>query len=165
MTSNDPGGAPARLSVPPKFAAPRQLTSAEVSTLRVIADVLIPASGGNPPATAEPDLNACLRRAVDARADAFDAITAVLAQLDGAAPDVTDQALRRLHADQPVTFQALSAVVAGAWLLIPAVRERIGYPGQRRDPARFEEAADQISDGILDPVIARGSIYTSDRTD
>jgi len=56
-------------------------------------------------------------------------------------------------------------VIAGAWLLIPAVRERIGYPGQRRDPARLEEAADQISDGILDPVIARGPIYTSDRTD
>jgi hypothetical protein len=165
MTRNDSGGAPARLSVPPKFAAPRQLTAAEVGTLRVIADVLVPASGDNPPATAEPDLDAWLRRAVDARADAFDAITAVLAQLDGAAPDVTDQALRKLHAEQPLTFQALSAVIAGAWLLTPAVRERIGYPGQRRDPARFEEAADQLSDGILAPVIARGPIYTSDRTD
>ena len=136
-----------------------------MGTLRVIADVLIPASGDNPPASAEPDLDTWLRRAVDARADAFDAITAVLAHLDGAAPDVTNQALRKLHAEQPVTFQALSAVIAGAWLLTPAVRERIGYPGQRRDPARFEEAADQISDGILDPVIARGPIYTSDRTD
>jgi hypothetical protein len=165
MTRNDPGGAPARLSVPQKFAAPRQLTAAEVSTLRVIADVLIPASGDNPAATAEPDLDSWLRRAVDARADAFDAITAVLAQLDGAAPDVTDQALRKLHAEQPMTFQALTAVIAGAWLLTPTVRERIGYPGQRRDPARFEEAADQISDGILDPVIARGPIYTADRTD
>jgi len=62
---------------------------------------------------------------------------------------------------QPRQFQALSAVVAGAWLLVPAVRARIGYPGQRRDPARLEEAADQISDGILDPVIARGAIYTA----
>ena len=89
----------------------------------------------------------------------------VLAELDGAAPDVADQALRKLHAEQPVTFQALTAVITGAWLLTPTVRERIGYPGQRRDPARFDEAADQLSDGILDPVIARGPIYTSDRTD
>ena len=165
MMSNVSGGTPARLSVPPKFAAPRPLTGAEISTLRAIADVLIPASGDNPAATSEPEFDAWLRRAVDARADAFDVITTVLAQLDGAAPDVIDQALRRLHAEQPVTFQALSAVVAGAWLLTPTVRERIGYPGQRRDPAHFEEAVDQLSDGILDPVMTRGPIYTSDGTD
>ncbi len=162
MTSNTP--APTRLSVPPKFAAPRPLTDAEVGTLRAIADVLIPASGDNPAATAEPDFDACLRRAVDARADAFDAVAAVLARLDGAAPDVIDQALRALHAEQPAHFQALSAVVAGAWLLTPTVRARIGYPGQLRDPARFDEAADQLSDGILDPVLARGPVYTPDGT-
>ena len=163
MTASIPAGPP-RLSVPPKFAAPRQLTDAEVGTLRAIADVLIPAFGDNPAATSEPDFDQWLARAADARADAFDDITAVLAQLDRAAPDTIDQTLRALHADQPRQFQALSAVVAGAWLLVPAVRARIGYPGQRRDPARLEEAADQISDGILDPVLARGPIYTPDAT-
>jgi hypothetical protein len=163
MTSNTPA-APTRLSVPPKFAAPRPLTDSELNTLRDIADVLIPASDDNPAATAEPDFDACLRRAVDSRADAFDAITAVLARLDSAPPDVIDQALRALHAEQPVHFQALSAVVAGAWLLTPTVRARIGYPGQRRDPARLEEAVDQLSDGILDPVIARGPVFTPDGT-
>ena len=164
MTTSTSAG-PRRLSVPPKFAAPRPLTGAELGTLRAIAGVLIPASGGNPSAASEPDLDAWLGRAMDARADAFDAITAILARLDGAAPEVIDQTLRALHAREPRQFQALSAVVAGAWLLIPAVRARIGYPGQRRDPARLEEAADQISDGILDPVIARGPVYTSDGTD
>ncbi len=164
MTASIPAGPPPRLSVPPKFAAPRQLTDAEVGTLRAIADVLIPASGDNPAATSEPAFDQWLARAADARADAFDHITAVLAQLDRAAPDTIDQTLRALHADQPRQFQALSAVVAGAWLLVPAVRARIGYPGQRRDPPRLEEAADQISDGILDPVLARGPIYTPDAT-
>jgi len=164
MTTNTPGGSPLRLSVPPKFAAPRQLTRAEVGTLLAIAYVLIPAAGDNPAATAEPDFEAWLARAIDARADAFDAITVFVAQIDGATPEVIDQKLRALHAEQPEQFQALSAVVAGAWLLIPAVRARIGYPGQRRDPARLEEAADQISDGILDPVLDRGRIYTPDAT-
>jgi len=154
-----------RLSVPPKFAAPRALTAAELGTLRAIADVLIPASGDNPAATSEPDFDTCLRCAVDARADSFGTITAFLARLDGAGPEMIDQALRALHAEEPGQFQALSAVVAGAWLLTPAVRARIGYPGQRRDPARLEEAVDQISDGILDPVIARGPVYTSDGTE
>jgi len=156
--------ASARLSVPPKFKAPRPLTPAEVSTLRAIADVLIPPSGDNPAATSEPDFDAWLRCAADARADSFGTITAFLARLDGAGPQMIDQALRALHAGEPGQFQALSAVVAGAWLLTPTVRARIGYPGQRRDPARLEEAVDQISDGILDPVIARGPIYTSDGT-
>jgi hypothetical protein len=156
MTASIPAGPPPRLSVPPKFVAPRQLTDAELGTLRAVADVLIPAAGDNPAATSEPDFDQWLARAADARADAFDGITAVLAQLDRTAPATIDHTLRALHADQPRQFQALSAVVAGAWLL--------GYPGQRRDPARLEEAADQISDGILDPVLARGPLYTPDAT-
>ena len=147
MTASISAGPPLRLSVSPKLVAPRQLTV-----------------GDNPAATSEQDFDQWLARAADARADAFDDITAVLAQLDHAAPDTIDQTLRALHADQPRQFQALSAVVAGAWLLVPAVRARIGYPGQRRDPARLEEAADQISDGILEPVLARGPIYTPDAT-
>jgi hypothetical protein len=163
MTSTVPGSAQ-RLSVPPKFAAPRSLTGAEMGTLRAIADVLIPAAGGNLAATAEPDFDHWLLRAVDARADAFDDLTAILARLDGADQEAIDKELRILHTKRPSQFQALSAVVAGAWLLVPAVRDRIGYPGQRHDPARLEEAADQISDGILDPVMTRGPIYTPDGT-
>ena len=118
MTASISAGPPLRLSVPPKLVAPRQLTDAEVGTLRAIADVLIPAVGDNPAATSEQDFDQWLARAADARADAFDDITAVLAQLDHAAPDTIDQTLRALHADQPRQFQALSAVVAGAWLLV-----------------------------------------------
>lgn len=155
-----PSGSTARLSVPPKFVAPRPLTAPEVTTLRAIADVLIPAAGDGPAATAEPDFDSWLARAVDARADSFGALNTVLTQLDGAAPEKIDATLRTLHADQPDVFQVVSAVVAGAWLMIPAVRDRIGYPGQGHARARLEEAADQISDGILDPVLARGPVYT-----
>jgi hypothetical protein len=161
MTTSLPADSATRLSVPPKFKAPRPLTAAEVATLRAIADVLIPAAGdGNPAATSEPEFDRWLARAVDARADSFGALNTVLTQLDGAAPEKIDAALRTLHAGQPDVFQVVSAVVAGAWLMIPAVRERIGYPGQGHARARLEEAADQISDGILDPVVARGPVYT-----
>ena len=165
MTAGSQNGSPTRLSVPPKFVAPRPLTSTEVHTLRSIADLLIPAAGDNPAATAEVGFDACLARAIDARADAFEDIVAFIEPLSGAAQEVMDERLRTLHAELPQQFQALSAVVAGAWLLVPAVRQRIGYPGQRRDPARLEEAADEISDGILDPVIERGPIYTPDAAD
>ena len=160
MTTSTPAGPAPRLSVPPKFAAPRPLSTAEVAALRAVANVLIPAADGHPAATAEPDFDQWLARAVDARADSFDAITAALAELADATPEQTDEWLRALHAGQPEVFQVLSAVVAGAWLMIPAVRARVGYPGQGGARARLEEAADQISDGILDPVLARGPVYT-----
>jgi hypothetical protein len=55
----------------------------------------------------------------------------------------------------------LSAVLAGAYLLVPEVKSAVGYPGQRRDPAGLEEAVDEISDGILDPVLERGHFFVA----
>jgi hypothetical protein len=154
------GRAEQSLSVPAAFAVPRPLTDDEITTLRAVADVLIPPAGDDPGATDEPGFDEQLRVAADARSDAFEAITAELAELHGAGPDALDRRLRALHAERPEVFQPLSAVVAGAWLLLPAVRERIGYPGQRRDPAPFDQAANEIGSGILDPVLARGTVYT-----
>jgi hypothetical protein len=147
------------LSVPAPFRAPRSLTEAELRTLRAIADHLVPAVGDNPAATAEPGLDDALRTAIDARADAFDEIVDVLAGLVGAGPQQVADTMRDLHAHHPKRFQPLSAVVVGAWLLLPTVRDRIGYPGQRRDPAPIDLGTDQISSGILDPVLERGAIY------
>jgi hypothetical protein len=155
-----PMGRPARLSVPRKFAAPRPLTSEEIATLYAIADVMIPAAGDIPAATEEAGFDKALVRAVDARADAFETLTAILQRLAGADASTLDGALRSLHANEPGAFQPLSAVVAGAWLLLETVRERIGYPGQPRDPAGIQQVVDELDGGILDPVIARGPIYT-----
>ncbi|HEX4357980.1 MAG TPA: hypothetical protein VH141_10680 [Pseudonocardia sp.] len=148
------------LSVPAPFAVPRPLTDDELTTLRAVADVLIPRAGEEPAATEEPGFDEQLRVAADARSDSFDALTAELAALRGADPVRLDRRLRALHAERPEVFQPLSAVVAGAWLLLPAVRERIGYPGQGRNPAPFDQAADELGGGILDPVLARGTVYT-----
>ncbi len=143
------------LSVPARRRAPRPLTPAEATALDRVADVLIPASGAVPAATAEPGFHAWLARALDARADAFAAVTDLLAEVaEVPEPELFDH-LRRLSAQRPEAFQALSTVVAGAWLLTAGVRERIGYRGKRSDKAGLEEAADELSSGILDPVLAR----------
>jgi hypothetical protein len=136
------------------------VTDAEVVALRAVADVLIPATGDHPAATEAAAYNTWLLRAVDARADSFDLITGTLRAFDGLDHAALDTALRRLHTDEPEAFAALSAVVAGAWVMVPEVKAAIGYPGQKRDVPGLEEAADQLSDGILDPVIDRGFIYT-----
>ena len=124
-----------------------------------MADVLVPAAGDNPAATEEPGFADMLPTAAHARADAFAEITAVLARLRGLDHADLEAELRRLHEQDDPAFQPLSAVVAGAWLMLPTVRARIGYAGQRADPAPIELAVDEISSGILDDVLERGSIF------
>jgi hypothetical protein len=162
MTEKISAPAIERLSVPRRFVAPRALTNGETATLRAIADVLVPATDDEPGATDDPDFDTHLKRAVDARADAFESLVDLLAEIGEESGQPLAARLRAMAEKQPVLFQVTSAVVAGAWLLSPRVRERIGYPGQRRDPASFEQAANELADGLLDPVIERGYIYTPD---
>jgi hypothetical protein len=132
---------------------PRPLTAAELATALRVAAVLVPGTAGMD------DYPALLDLALAARRDAFAGVVAELARLEGLDADALPAALRRAcDAGDPV-FGVLSSVIAGAYLLAPAVRERIGYPGQAARPPRFDLAAEQITDGILDPVIERGPIF------
>jgi hypothetical protein len=121
--------------------------------------MLIPNRGADPAPSATPEYPRHLDRALAARGDAFDAVVAAattLGTLD--APELIGE-LRALHAARDATFQALSAIVCGAYLTVPEVRARIGYPGQEHRPAPFDLAAEEIMDGILDPVLERGAVY------
>lgn len=160
-----PAGA-ARLSVPKHLAAPPgELTPQQQAVLDAVGDLLVPGADGDPSFTAAPGIQDRLRTAIAARGEQFDLLAATL---DGLAPadDGLAGRLRALHdagtgagAEEDGRFVLLSSVVAGAYLLVPEVRQRIGYPGQHRDPAGIEEAADELADGILDPVIDRGPIW------
>jgi hypothetical protein len=144
-----------RLSVPPPcMKPPRDLTYAELEVYGKIADTLCPGKNGIRSPSSYPEFPAWLAVAVAARSDAFDMIVGLLKS--AAAQHDLDAWLRALHEEDPVAFQALSTVAAGAFLMIPAIRQAIRYPGQGRNVPKIEEAADQLGDGILDPVIGRG---------
>lgn len=150
---------PDNLSTPAPLKAPRSLTDVELATAHAVADALIPATGMVPSASAEPEFDTTLAIALDARADAFDAITGWLADVAELEQPALFDRLRDLHDTEPDSFQALSAILAEAWLLTPTVRARIGYQGQGRHPASLTEAVDQLEDGILDDVMERGAFY------
>lgn len=125
-----------------------------------MADCLVPRGPDREPAaTEEPGYDEALQIAAHARSDAFDRVTTVLAQMDSLDPEALDHCLRDLAQRSPDVFQPLSTIVAGAWLLLPEVRARIGYPGQGRNVAPLEQAVDELSEGILDPVLDRGTIF------
>jgi hypothetical protein len=152
---------PQRLSVPPRVTTPpRELSPAQRATLHRVADQLVPAAGANPSATQAPGFDGWLDRCIAARRDAIDLLLSTLDRLAGAGD--LDQALRALHADDAEgRFHLISSIVAGAYLAGGDIRRLIGYPGQFRQPARVDEAAEELADGILDPVLERGHIYTS----
>jgi hypothetical protein len=153
---------PDRLSVPPRRTKPiRPLSDSEQDTLLRIADTLIPAAGSNPKASDVPEFLPYLHLALAARADVFNAVIKAVNDLTGVSDDDLRGALKRMWAEDKFTFDPLSAIVAGAYFMTPQVKELIGYPGQHRDPAGLEDAANELETGILDPVIERGPIYVS----
>lgn len=151
-----------RLSVPPRTTKPpRVITDDETAALLRIADCLIPESGENPKASDVEDFLPYLQLALAARADVFGHVLAAARSLD----DVPDAdlwtALRAMWTDDRTAFDQLSGVLAGAYFMTPRVKTLIGYPGQHRDAAGFEDAANELETGILDPVVERGPIYVS----
>ncbi|MGV9865720.1 hypothetical protein [Rhodococcus koreensis] len=154
--------APRRLSVPVRtLRPPRQLSEDELTILLRIADSLIPESGENPAASKAQDYLRYLDLALAARADVFDRVVTAINDVADLHGDELHARLKRMWAEDKVTFDPLSSIVAGAYFMTPQVKALIGYPGQHRDAAGFEDAANELSTGILDPVIERGSIYVS----
>ena len=148
-----------RLSLPPRTVGREKLSDAQSRTLLRVADCLIPGGGGDPKASDAPGYDAWLDRAVDARAESVAGIIEAVTILQ----DVEDRelwpALESMSTEQPTLFHILSSVVAGAYVMVPEIMARIGYPGQKRNPASVDEAFEQIGDGILEPVVERGHFY------
>ncbi|GLP76696.1 hypothetical protein TUM20983_38060 [Mycobacterium antarcticum] len=151
-----------RLSVPPrKTTPPRPLTYAEQATLLRIADALIPASGPNPSASSAKHFVQYLHLALAARADVFETVLTAVTALADVADESMYDALKTVWAQDKPIFDPLSSIIACAYFMTPEVKELIGYPGQHRDPAGLEDAANELETGILDPVLERGYIYVS----
>ncbi len=154
-----------RLSVPlRKTRPPRELNADELTALLRVADCLIPESGPNPKPSDAEQYPAYLQLALAARADVIDTVVAGAVKLADVPDDELWAALKQLWAEDKSTFDPMSSVVAGAYFMTPQVKALIGYPGQHRDPAPLDQAAEELGNGLMDPVLERGSIYvpTSD---
>lgn len=146
-------------SVPaPRVQPPRPLEPWEIATAAAVADALCWSDGVPAPRPSQcTEFEAALNVAVSARLDVFNHVAQSLAS----AANVSDRAgwLRSLAKSQPGVFASLSNVLAGAYLMVPAVRSAVGYPGQGHNPAPPSQIGDELAGGILDPVVDRGPIY------
>ena len=119
-----------------------------------IADVLIPAAEGMPSATEADVPGRWLDRVVGALPELGPRL---LELLEAAGEDPTAYAEAALAAET-AEIDELLGIATQAYYMSPKVRKRLRYPGQKATPVRPDESEYYLRDGLLDPVIERGSI-------
>lgn len=126
----------------------------EVRTLEAVADVLIPRYEDHPSASAAGVGDRWIQVALSLRPDLVGPLRSVLAEIAGDG-DVAAQ-VGDLGRRDPERFSAVANAVAGAYLMSPAARAAIGYPGQEARPL-VVDVEDHID--LLEAVVERGPIY------
>jgi hypothetical protein len=128
------------------------------ATLAGLADVLIPAGGGMPSASEAGVAGRWLDEFLAARPELEEHLVRIL---DTATARNPVDVIRSLAEDSDgADFGVLSTVVPGAYYLDPAIRARLGYPGQEAVPIP-EPSLDAADEELLQSVIDRGPIFRS----
>jgi hypothetical protein len=136
------------------------LDVAERGTLSAIADRFIPAAHGMPSA-ADVLGDDRLRFVLNARPDLVAPLRAALR------PELGDDLGARLDAlgrDEPSTLGALQLVIVAGYYTDRRVRELIEYPGQMALELRSWEYPAYLEEGLIDAVLARGSVWRDPAT-
>lgn len=128
-----------------------QLTERHEALVIQLAGVLLPGGEREPSATDVLRDGEWLRRAIAAHpplATDLTAACAVAERIDG----TPDAVARALFNDHPTEFECIALAVSAAYYMAPEVHASIGWPGQVRRYASALEAADDLDDGILNPM-------------
>jgi hypothetical protein len=121
-----------------------------------VADVLIPAYKAMPAATEVGVQGPMLDDVLRFRPDIVQAFQRGLSKLGGLEPLDGANALYR---DDREAFNAVSLAASAGYYMTPRVRDLIGYPGQENVPYDPHATPDYLTDGKLERVVRRGSIY------
>ena len=152
-----PASVPAGRSVPAggsvrlRLGAEVTFPLAARARLARVADVLIPAGEGMPPASEVGVHEALLDRVLRARPDLAAPLLAVLSETVEADPAAT---LARLASEDRSGLRALRWVVAGGYYLDEGVRTRLGYPGTVPRPVQAHQYPAYVAEGLLDHLVA-----------
>ncbi len=150
------GGMPATTEAAPPSTS---LDDGERAALAAIADHFIPAADDMPSAADVVDADR-LAFVLRARPDLAEPLKAALRSELGA--DVPDR-LTAL-ADEPTNLAALQLAIVGGYYTDKGVRELIGYPGQMALELRSWEYPAYLEEGLIDAVVARGSVWRDPST-
>lgn len=132
------------------------LSPGQRSLFRALVDVLIPAYGKMPAASAVGVHEALVDDVLKHRPDIRDDLLRALTYAQG--KDPTEAANDLLRTDE-AAFNALGLAASGAYYMSPLVRELLGYPGQEEVKYDPNETPNYLLDGSIERVLARGRVY------
>lgn len=121
-----------------------------------LADVLIPAYGKMPAASAVGVHEALADEVLKHRPDIREDLLRALAYARG--KDPTKAANDLLRSDD-AAFNALGLAASGAYYMSPVVRELLGYPGQEEVHYDPHDVPGYLTDGSIARVLAHGPRY------
>jgi hypothetical protein len=130
------------------------LSPGQIDRLHALANVLLPGSHPSPAASDLADFDQLLSQAVGALGREFPAITAALETLPTV---ITRDSVLGFSERDPKSFELISLVLVGAYFMAAPVKGPLGLPTGPRYAPSFEQIADELGDGLLDPVLDRAS--------
>lgn len=130
------------------------LSRDEIDRLRALADALLPGSEKSPAATDLEDFEQLVSQAANALRGEIAGIRSAIEALPSS---ITRDSVARFSESSPKAFELVSLVLVGAYFMAASVKSVLGLPtGPRYAPSRMQ-IADELEDGLLDPVMERGS--------
>jgi hypothetical protein len=130
------------------------LSVSEREALADLSDALLPAEGVMPSATQASVHTVGIDSVLAVRPDLVMPLRALLAEYLHYAPHVY---LAALSQSRPREWMALLTCVLGAYYIRPEVRMALGYRGQEGRLITSADFVTWVEEGLLDPVIERGS--------
>jgi hypothetical protein len=130
------------------------LGNEQLTRVCATAAILLAGSGNSPAPGSLPEFEALVQRAANALWRESSALEEAIARLPA---ELTWDSLSAYADAEPESFELLALVVVGAYFMSPAVLAALGLPTGDRRPAPLEQAVDELSSGILDAVLDRGS--------
>jgi hypothetical protein len=130
------------------------LGNEQLTRICTTAAILLPGSADSPAPGSLPEFGDLVQRAANAFSRESSAIEQAIARLP---VELSWDTLSTYAKEEPESFELLSLLVVGAYFMSPIVLAALGLPTGVRRQAPLEQAVDELSSGILDPVVDRGS--------
>ena len=130
------------------------LGNEQLTRVCATATILLPGSPDSPAPGSLPEFENLVQRAANALSRESSALEEAIARLPA---ELSWDILSGYASEEPESFELLSLLVVGAYFMSPIVLAALGLPAGDRRPAPLEQAVDELSSGILDAVLDRGS--------